>query len=80
MITTEALNGNERITVKDNGIGIPGEIRGKVFDPYFTTKFQAQGVGISLYMAKMIVERNFGGLLRLENETEEGTKFIVELH
>lgn len=51
----------------------------KVFEPYFTTKFQSQGTGIGLYMSKMIVENDMGGELKVHN-INEGALFEIILH
>ena len=64
--------------IRDNAGGIPEEIIDRVFDPYFTTKEEGKGIGIGLYMAKMIVERNMGGRLTVRN-TDEGAEFTIEL-
>lgn len=66
------------ISVEDNGGGIKEENLSKVFEPYFTTKFEAQGTGIGLYMSKMIVEESLGGSLRVVNGPY-GAKFTVVL-
>jgi signal transduction histidine kinase len=52
------------VSIRDNGGGIPDEILGKVFDPYFTTK--ERGSGIGLYMSKMIMS-NMGGSIAIRN-------------
>lgn len=63
--------GRARVTVMDNGGGIPDSIIEKVFEPYFTTKFKGEGTGIGLYRAKMVIEQGMGGRLRAENVTPE---------
>lgn len=64
------------ILIENNGPKIPQEIIGKIFDPYFTTKHSAQGVGLGLYMSKMIIEENMGGFLDVVN-TEDGVLFTI---
>jgi signal transduction histidine kinase len=66
------------ITIRDNGGGIPADIIDKVFDPYFTTKFMAQGVGMGLYMSKMIVEKHMHGQISVSS-TDSGTEITIEL-
>ncbi|MBF0554368.1 MAG: HAMP domain-containing histidine kinase [Nitrospirae bacterium] len=66
------------ISIKDNGGGIPDDVIGKVFEPYFTTKGN-EGTGIGLYMSKTIIETNMGGKLYCEN-IENGTMFVIELY
>ncbi|HEY3306901.1 MAG TPA: response regulator [Desulfuromonadaceae bacterium] len=66
------------ISVSDNAGGVADNIIEKIFDPYFTTKFMAQGTGVGLYMAKMIIEKSMGGTLIARN-TSKGAEFIIEL-
>jgi nitrogen fixation/metabolism regulation signal transduction histidine kinase len=63
------------ILVKDNGTGIPPELRDKMFVPYFTTK--SSGTGIGLSMSKNIVEHS-NGKIWFETETGAGTTFFVQ--
>jgi C4-dicarboxylate-specific signal transduction histidine kinase len=66
------------VTVKDNGGCIPPEIMDKIFDPYFTIKFKSQGVGMGLYMSKMIVEKHMGGKIYARNSLS-GAELTIEL-
>ncbi len=67
------------ISIEDTGGGIPPAIVDKIFDPYFTTKFESQGTGIGLYMAKTIVEKHFLGKLSVSN-TAKGACFEIRLN
>ncbi len=66
------------ITIEDNGGGIPDDIIGMIFDPYFTTKHKSQGTGLGLHMSKRIIKESFRGDLYVKN-TENGAKFYIEL-
>ena len=63
LATVHRPEGGARITVSDDGPGIPREVRGRIFDPGFSTKKTGWGIGLSL--ARRIVEENHGGTLRL---------------
>jgi two-component system, NtrC family, sensor kinase len=64
------------ITVSDTGVGIPEEVKSKIFSPMFTTKSKGQGLGLSV--VKRLAEA-LGGSIRFESEEGKGTKFIIEL-
>jgi C4-dicarboxylate-specific signal transduction histidine kinase len=68
--------GQAVIKVNDNGIGIPKAVKPRIFEPYFTTK--DQGLGIGLYMSKLIVEEHMEGKLYMGN-AKTGTEFVMEL-
>jgi PAS domain S-box-containing protein len=71
-------NGRSIVTVSDNGGGIREDILPKIFDPYFTTKHQSTGVGLGLYMAKMIIEKKMHGTLTARN-LDGGAEFRIEV-
>lgn len=62
------------VSIRDNGGGIPQDIVGRIFDPYFTTRQQGSGVG--LYMSKMMIENNMAGTITVHN-TPEGAAFLI---
>ena len=62
--------------IEDNGGGILVEPKGKIFEPYFTTKEDSNGTGIGLYMSKIIVEKNMKGRLRVKN-IKNGAQFAI---
>ena len=59
------------IEITDCGGGIPQEIVDKIFEPYFTTKHQAQGTGIGLYMTRQIIVDHNDGQIEVENKKFE---------
>jgi C4-dicarboxylate-specific signal transduction histidine kinase len=67
------------ITVQDNAGGVSTEVLERMYEPYFTTKFESHGTGIGLYMSKMIIENSMKGSLVSENR-EEGllTTIVIE--
>jgi signal transduction histidine kinase len=67
-----------RVTVKDNGCGIPAELQQKVFEPLFTTKAAGVGTGLGLAICKELVER-MGGQIQLQSAIGVGTTVEVRL-
>lgn len=66
------------LSVSDTGIGIPDEIRDRVFDPFFSTKQEAKGVGLGLAVVYGIVQRH-GGMITVDSDPGTGTRFTVQL-
>jgi two-component system, sensor histidine kinase and response regulator len=67
-----------RVSVSDNGPGIPPEVLPKIFQPYFTTKDARQGTGLGLNIVQRLV-REGGGVLHVKTEPGSGTAFTVFL-
>jgi signal transduction histidine kinase len=67
------------ISVRDNGGGIPENIRDKIFQPFFTTKPTGEGTGLGLSMSYDIVTNGHGGELKLMEVSEKGTTFLIYL-
>ncbi|MEM6502198.1 MAG: ATP-binding protein, partial [Cyanobacteria bacterium P01_C01_bin.89] len=79
-IATEQLkNGYIRISIGDNGCGIPENIRESLFDPFFTTKPVGQGTGLGLSISYKIVVEQHRGKLFCQSEVGTGTNFILEI-
>jgi K+-sensing histidine kinase KdpD len=64
------------LKIKDNGGGIPEEIKNRIFDPYFTTKEEGKGTGIGLYMSKLIIEEHMKGYVEVHNKNG-GVEFEI---
>lgn len=77
-IAAEAAEGTVRVTVRDNGPGIPDAVAGQVFDPFFTTKPVGAGLGLGLSISYNIV-RDFGGALSVAESGPGGTAFLLTL-
>jgi len=78
IVSSKVLKGSIEISVKDNGPGIPGEIKDKIFQPFFTTKPTGQGTGLGLSLSYDIVKAH-GGDLIVESVVNEGSSFIISL-
>ncbi|MEK7678508.1 MAG: response regulator [Verrucomicrobiota bacterium] len=66
------------VSVQDNGPGIPPEIMGKIFDPYFTTKPSGKGTGLGLSIVQRLVQQCHGGI-RVRSQPGHGAAFTVYL-
>lgn len=67
-----------RVTVADDGPGIPPEVAPRIFDPFFTTREPGQGTGLGLYLSRQSVQR-WGGELTFAPRSGGGATFMVEL-
>ncbi|MBS1542947.1 MAG: ATP-binding protein, partial [Bacteroidetes bacterium] len=72
-------DGNQiKISVADNGNGIPTKVLDKIFQPFFTTKPTGQGTGLGLSLSYDIITKGHGGELKVQN-SDHGATFIIIL-
>jgi signal transduction histidine kinase len=76
---TKSLGNKVVIRIRDNGTGIPLEVRDKMFNPFFTTKPAGEGTGLGLSMSHDIVVKQHGGSISVDSEPGAFTEFIVTL-
>jgi signal transduction histidine kinase/ligand-binding sensor domain-containing protein len=67
------------VRIRDNGMGIPADVRDRIFNPFFTTKPTGQGTGLGLSISHDIIVQEHGGQLEVETEPGEFTEFVVRL-
>jgi signal transduction histidine kinase len=74
------LNGKFiRVRVKDNGIGIPEDIKDKILQPFFTTKPTGEGTGLGLSLSYDTIVKGHDGKINIESKEGEGSEFIIDL-
>ncbi len=66
------------IRIRDNGGGIPLEIKDKIFDPFFTTKPVGKGTGLGLSISYQIIQKH-GGQIEVNSQPGEGTEFVIAM-
>jgi signal transduction histidine kinase len=77
--TTRSLGDTVEIRIRDNGTGIPAEVKEKMFNPFFTTKPAGEGTGLGLSMSHDIIVKQHGGRIDVETEPGEFTEFRIVL-
>jgi two-component system, sporulation sensor kinase E len=78
LIKTEQRGWGVRLTVADNGVGIPPERLPRIFDPFYTTKRGSGGSGLGLSIVYAIITGHQGSI-KAESQPEGGTRFVIEL-
>jgi two-component system, NtrC family, sensor kinase len=78
-VATRDLGDAVEVRVRDNGTGIPADIRDKLFQPFFTTKPTGEGTGLGLSISYDIVTQQHGGTIEVESEVGEFTEFTIRL-
>ncbi len=76
-VATRCVDDRVEIEVRDNGTGIPAEVREKIFVPFYTTKPAGEGTGLGLSLSYDIVVKQHGGELTVESEPGAFTAFRV---
>jgi GAF domain-containing protein len=77
--STKNLGNKVEIRIRDNGTGIPLEVKEKMFNPFFTTKPAGEGTGLGLSMSHDIVVKQHGGKIDVDTEPGAFTEFIITL-
>jgi two-component system, NtrC family, sensor kinase len=77
--TTKSLGNQVEIRIRDNGTGIPLEVKEKMFNPFFTTKPAGEGTGLGLSMSHDIVVKQHGGKIDVDTTPGVFTEFIITL-
>jgi two-component system NtrC family sensor kinase len=78
-VATHRTGNTVKISVKDNGNGIPQKIIDKIFQPFFTTKPTGEGTGLGLSMSYDIVTKGHGGEIKVNSVDGESTEFTIVL-
>jgi len=76
---TKNLGDTVEIRIRDNGTGIPEDVKGKIFNPFFTTKPSGEGTGLGLSMSHDIIVKQHGGSIDVETELGLFTEFKIVL-
>jgi signal transduction histidine kinase len=78
-VATKNLGNGVEITIRDNGGGIPPEVREKMFNPFFTTKPPGEGTGLGLSLSYDIVVKQHAGSIEVDTRLGEFTEFKITL-
>ena len=77
--TTRNLGDRVEIRIRDNGTGIPPEVREKMFNPFFTTKPAGEGTGLGLSISHDIIVKQHSGLIEVDTQPDEFTEIRIVL-
>jgi len=79
VVSTRNLGDKVEIKIRDNGVGIPPEVRGKIFNPFFTTKPAGEGTGLGLSLSYVIIVKQHAGTVDIDSQLGEFTEFRIVL-
>ena len=77
--STRSLGDRVEIRVRDNGTGIPLEVKEKIFNPFFTTKPAGEGTGLGLSISHDVIVKQHGGSIEVTSEPGAFSEFIIVL-
>ena len=77
--STRSVGGGVEIRIRDNGAGIPEEVKEKIFNPFFTTKPAGEGTGLGLSICHDIIVKQHGGRIDVATEPGAFTEFTITL-
>jgi len=77
--STKSLDDRVEIRIRDNGIGIPADVKEKMFNPFFTTKPAGEGTGLGLSISHDIIVKQHGGLIEVDTEPGNFTEVRIVL-
>jgi two-component system NtrC family sensor kinase len=78
-VATTRLGDKVEIRIRDNGTGIPPEVKEKLFNPFFTTKPAGEGTGLGLSISRDIIVKQHGGSIEVETRPGDFTEFKIVL-
>jgi signal transduction histidine kinase len=78
-VSTRDLGDVVEVRIRDNGVGIPPEIKDKLFQPFFTTKPTGEGTGLGLSISYDIVTQEHGGTITVDSRVGQFTEFTFQL-
>ena len=78
-VSTKNHGSSIQIRIRDNGNGIPEQIRERIFEPFFTTKPTGSGTGLGLSISYDIIVQQHNGQIRVDSEAEQYTEFVITL-
>src|SRR5262249_55854908 len=78
-VSTKSLGDRVEIRIRDNGTGIPPEVKEKIFNPFFTTKPAEEGTGLGLSISPDIVVKQHGGSIEVDTQPGEFTEIRIIL-
>jgi signal transduction histidine kinase len=77
--STKNLGDSVEIRIRDNGTGIPPEVKEKMFNPFFTTTPAGEGTGLGLSISHDVIVKQHGGSIEVDTQPGEFTEFRIVL-